>query len=82
MIALSREPDRTPEEVAAGLHYLLHEEDFDRIHKAFEVLDLLSQLTDGGGSAVTLDHVAAVASYAADDLSRATTNMVRCTPKR
>ena len=82
MIPQSHDPDRSPEQVKAGLHYLVHEEDFDRVHQAFEVMDMLSQMSEGLGTAITLDHVAAIASYAAADLSRAAANMVRCMPQR
>lgn len=82
MSPLAQEAQRTPDEVTGGIHYALHEDDYSRLHQVWEVLDFLSLLSEGLGTAVSLDHVAAVSGYAARDLNQALVNMVRCEPQR
>ncbi|HVJ39386.1 MAG TPA: hypothetical protein VM687_16490 [Stenotrophomonas sp.] len=64
----------------SGIRYTLMEDDYSRLHQAWEVLDMLSMLSEGMGTAISLDHVAAVSGYAARDLNAALANLVRSTP--
>jgi hypothetical protein len=77
MSAYIRAASRTPAEVLNSLHYRVHELDIDRLWQAQQAVDLLALLDTSQPSPFTLDHVAAVAAYVADDLRQVLGNAHR-----
>lgn len=80
MSAYVRNAPRTPEQVLGSAHYRVHELDIDRLWQAHHAMDLLALLDNAQPSPITLDHVAAVAAYAAADLRQVLENA--CGPDR
>lgn len=68
MSAHTRNGTRTAADVVNGIHFVVHENDVDRLWQAQQAIDLLALLDTDQPSPITLDHIAAVAAYVAEDL--------------
>lgn len=77
MSAYIRDAARTPAEVQNSIHYCVHELDIDRLWQAQRAADLLALLGTDQPSPITLDHVAAVAAYIADEMRKVLGNAHR-----
>lgn len=74
MSAHVRNAMRTPDQVLSSSHYKVHELDIDRLWQAHHAMDLLALLDNSQLSPITLDHVSAVAAYAAADIRQVLEN--------
>lgn len=68
MSAYTRNGTRTAADVVNSIHFVIHEHDIDRLWQAQQAIDLLALLDTSQPSPITLDHVAAIAAYVAEDL--------------